>query len=108
MEIAVSGSSNEQLAMGVGEMKGKVVEEKDQVRVKRKTLQTVLEQCQRALELISNSEVGIKDDDDEDDDDKDDVDPQGEFSDLALRRDQETDEVCLVLFLLLLEVLEFD
>lgn len=29
MEIAVSGSSNEQLAMGVGEMKGKVVEEKD-------------------------------------------------------------------------------
>ncbi|XVF39619.1 hypothetical protein PTKIN_Ptkin01aG0048200 [Pterospermum kingtungense] len=93
MEIEVSGSSNEQFAMGVEEMKRKVVEEKDQVRVKRKTLQAVLEQCQRALELISNSEVGI-DDRDVEDDDKDDVDPQGEIAGLSLRRDQETDELC--------------
>ncbi|KAF9601563.1 hypothetical protein IFM89_020419 [Coptis chinensis] len=30
--------------------------ERDQLRVKRKTLQTVLEQCQRALELLSNKD----------------------------------------------------
>ncbi|XWS23967.1 hypothetical protein CRYUN_Cryun28dG0061000 [Craigia yunnanensis] len=94
MEIEVLGSSNESLAMEVGEMKGKVVEEKDQVRVKRKTLQAMLEQCQRALEFISNSEGGIDDDDDEDDDDKDDVDRQGEVSGVGLRRDQEVDELC--------------
>ncbi|XP_022733450.1 uncharacterized protein LOC111287269 isoform X1 [Durio zibethinus] len=82
--------------MEVVEMKGKVVEEKDQVRVKRKTLQAVLEQCQRALELLSNSEGGIDDDDDddEDDDDKDDVDHQGEVRGVGLRRDQEADELC--------------
>ncbi|XP_007018192.2 PREDICTED: uncharacterized protein LOC18591790 isoform X2 [Theobroma cacao] len=97
MEIAVTGSSSESLAMEVGEMKGKVVEEKDQVRVKRKTLQAVLEQCQRTLELLSNNEGGIDDDDDdddEDDDDKDDMDPQGEVSGVGLRRDQEADELC--------------
>ncbi|EOY15416.1 hypothetical protein QUC31_000534 [Theobroma cacao] len=95
MEVAVTGSSSESLAMEVGEMKGKVVEEKDQVRVKRKTLQAVLEQCQRTLELLSNNEGGIDDDDDdEDDDDKDDMDPQGEVSGVGLRRDQEADELC--------------
>ncbi|OMO57651.1 hypothetical protein COLO4_35202 [Corchorus olitorius] len=97
MEIAVSGSSNQSLAMEVGDMKGKVVEEKDQVRVKRKTLQAVLEQCQRALELISNNEGIIDDDDDEeeeDDNDKDDGDPQGEVSGVGLQRDQEADELC--------------
>lgn len=105
MEIAVTGSSSESLAMEVGEMKGKVVEEKDQVRVKRKTLQAVLEQCQRTLELLSNNEGGIDDDDDdEDDDDKDDMDPQGEVSGVGLRRDQEADEVCLILFCLLFVV----
>ncbi|XVE55592.1 hypothetical protein DITRI_Ditri03aG0171300 [Diplodiscus trichospermus] len=89
MEIEVSGSSNVSLTTKVGEMKRKVVEEKDQVRVKRKTLQAVLEQCQRALELISNSEGEIDDDDDEDD-----VDPRGEVSVVDLRRDQEADELC--------------
>ncbi|XP_022773098.1 uncharacterized protein LOC111315542 isoform X2 [Durio zibethinus] len=88
MKIEVTGSSNESLAMEVGEMKIKVVEEQDQFRVKRKTLQAVLEQCQRALELLSNNEVGI------DDDDEDDVDPQGELCGLGLRRDQEADELC--------------
>lgn len=34
--------------------------EKDRVRVKRKTLQTVLEQCQRALELL-NTTNGVDD-----------------------------------------------
>ncbi|XP_021283867.1 uncharacterized protein LOC110416259 isoform X1 [Herrania umbratica] len=95
MEVAVTGSSSESLAMEVGEMKGKVVEQKDQVRVKRKTLQAVLEQCQRALELLSNNEGGIDDDDDdEDDDDKDDMDPQEEVSGVGLRRDQEAEELC--------------
>ncbi|XWS25358.1 hypothetical protein CRYUN_Cryun27aG0062200 [Craigia yunnanensis] len=93
MEIEATGSSNESLAIEVGEIKRKVVEEKDQVRVKRKTLQAVLEECQRALELLSNNEGGI-DDDDEDDDDKDDVDPKGEVCGLGLRRDQEADEWC--------------
>ncbi|KAF7817019.1 testis-specific Y-encoded-like protein 2 isoform X2 [Senna tora] len=35
--------------------------DKDRVRVKRKTLQTVLEQCQRALELL-NTASGVDDD----------------------------------------------
>ncbi|XVF64875.1 hypothetical protein PTKIN_Ptkin09bG0201900 [Pterospermum kingtungense] len=94
MEIDVRGSSNESLDLEVGEIKRKLVEEKDQLRVKRKTLQAVLEQCQRALELLGNSEGGIEDDDEEEDDDKDDVDPQGEVSGLGLPRDQEADELC--------------
>ncbi|XP_022768428.1 uncharacterized protein LOC111312442 isoform X1 [Durio zibethinus] len=88
MEIEVQGSSNGSLAMGVGEMKGKVVEGKDQVLVKKKALQAVLVQCQRALELLSNNEGGIGDEDDGAD--KDDVDPQGEVSS---RTDQEADEL---------------
>ncbi|XVF36607.1 hypothetical protein REPUB_Repub19eG0071700 [Reevesia pubescens] len=92
MEIELTGSRNGSLAMEVmGEMKGNVVEEKDEIRVKRKTLQVVLEQCQRALELLSNSEGGIEDDDD---DDEDDVDPQEEVSAVGVRRDQEADELC--------------
>lgn len=38
--------------------------EKDRVRVKRKTLQAVLEQCQRALELL-NTTSGPNDDEDD-------------------------------------------
>ncbi|TYH72272.1 hypothetical protein ES332_D05G242700v1 [Gossypium tomentosum] len=92
MEIEVTGSSSkESFAMVVGGLKRKVVEEKDQVRVTRKTLQAVLEQCQRAIESISNSEGGI---DDDDEDDKDDMDPQGEASGAGLQRDQEVDELC--------------
>ncbi|MBA0866053.1 hypothetical protein Goshw_017524 [Gossypium schwendimanii] len=92
MEIEVTGSSSkESFAMEVGGLKRKVVEEKDQVRVTRKTLQAVLEQCQRAIESISNSEGGI---DDDDEDDKDDMDHQGEASGVGLQRDQEVDELC--------------
>ncbi|MBA0808652.1 hypothetical protein Gohar_024374 [Gossypium harknessii] len=79
--------------MEAEEMKGKVVEEKDQVRVKRKTLQAVLEECQRALELLSNCEDGT-DDDDEDGEGKDEVNHQGELNGVDLRRDQEADELC--------------
>ncbi|XP_039041611.1 uncharacterized protein LOC120180333 isoform X2 [Hibiscus syriacus] len=93
MEIVVAGSSSE--SCQGGEMMGKVLDEKDQVRVTKKTLQAVLEQCQRAIELISNGEGGIDDDDVEDEaDDKDDVDPQGEVSGVGLQRDQEVDELC--------------
>ncbi|KAL4279157.1 hypothetical protein GQ457_03G029970 [Hibiscus cannabinus] len=56
--------------MEVGQIKGKIVEEKDHIRVKRKSLQVVLEECQRVLELLSNCEDGT-DDDNEDDDGKD-------------------------------------
>ncbi|XP_039038698.1 uncharacterized protein LOC120176324 isoform X2 [Hibiscus syriacus] len=93
MEIEVAGSSSE--SCQAGEMTRKAVEEKDQVRVTRKTLQAVLEQCQRAIELISNSEGGIDDDDGEAEaEDKDDVDHQGEVSGVGLQRDQEVDELC--------------
>ncbi|GMI82792.1 hypothetical protein like AT5G49710 [Hibiscus trionum] len=89
MEMEVAGSSSE--SFQAWEMKRKVVEEKDQVRVTRKTLQAVLEQCQRAIELISNSEGGI---DDEDGEDEADVDPRGRVSSVGLQRDQEVDELC--------------
>ncbi|KHG01986.1 Lipoyl synthase, mitochondrial [Gossypium arboreum] len=79
--------------MEAEEMKGKVVEEKDQVCVKRKTLQAVLEECQRALELLSNCEDGT-DDDDEDGEGKHEVNHQGELNGVDLRRDQEADELC--------------
>ncbi|KAH1064873.1 hypothetical protein J1N35_029860 [Gossypium stocksii] len=79
--------------MEAEEMKGKVVEEKDQVRVKRKTLQAVLEECQRALELLSNCEDGT-DDDDEDGEGRDEVNHQGELNGVDLRRDQDADELC--------------
>ncbi|KAI3992043.1 hypothetical protein MKX01_014934 [Papaver californicum] len=45
-------------------------DKKDQLRVKRKTLQAVLEQCQRALDLINSGEV---DDGDGEDDDESEV-----------------------------------
>lgn len=48
-DVGSSGSS----APSVGDGKAK----KDSVRVKKETLQAVLDQCQRALELIRNGEV---------------------------------------------------
>ncbi|MCL7028326.1 hypothetical protein MKW94_015435 [Papaver nudicaule] len=52
---------------GVVILDDKKDEQQQQLRVKRKTLQAVLEQCQRALDLIGSDE--IDDDDGEDDDD---------------------------------------
>jgi len=64
---------------------------KDQVRVKRKTLEAVLEQCQRALEMISNT--GCIDDDDKDSDDGADSDGVDERTDgSSAPCDKETDE----------------
>ncbi|GLT60622.1 hypothetical protein SLA2020_333800 [Shorea laevis] len=96
MEIEVSGSGSDAL-MGKVERRRKV-EEKDRLRVKRKDLEAVLEQCQRALELLSNDDS--LDDDDENIDDKDctelgeDANRDGSS---ALPGDQETDELCNLL-----------
>ncbi|KAE8731283.1 Detected protein of confused Function [Hibiscus syriacus] len=91
-------SSNESLAVEGWEMKGKFLEEKDQVRVKRKTLQAVLEQCQRALELLNKAEAGIDDNDNDGEDGYDkDVDRRGEVSGGGLQSDQEADKLCYLL-----------
>ncbi|GMI83164.1 hypothetical protein like AT5G49710 [Hibiscus trionum] len=89
MKIEVSGSSNESLAMEVRQVKGKFVEEKDQIRVQRKSLKSVLEECQRVLELLSNCEDGT----DEDDDGKVEVNPEVGVRGVGLRRDEEADEL---------------
>ncbi|OWM67727.1 hypothetical protein CDL15_Pgr019228 [Punica granatum] len=73
------------------------MESKEPVRVKRKTLQAVLEQCQRALESLSNDQ-DLDDDDDEREEEEDD----GAGSDASLSRqssgalqdDTEADEFC--------------
>ncbi|GMI90614.1 hypothetical protein like AT5G49710 [Hibiscus trionum] len=77
--------------MEEGQMKAKFVDDKYQIRVKRKSLQAVLEECQRALESLSNCEDGT----DEDDDGKDavNVNPQVEVRGVGLLRDEEADEL---------------
>ncbi|KAE8056966.1 hypothetical protein FH972_013695 [Carpinus fangiana] len=91
MEVEVSESRS--AAIGVLRRENS---DKDRVRVKRKTLQTVLEQCQRALEMLNTTSGG---DDDEEDDSDDaggaDVDEEqrGEGSG-SLRGDREADELC--------------
>ena len=45
--------------------------EEDRLRVKRKTLQAVLDQCQRALELLGTTADGGDDDDEEEEEDRD-------------------------------------
>lgn len=64
--------------------------ETDRVFVKRKTLQTVLLQCQRALELLESNSAVDNDDGDEDNDDGGD----GAASDGDDRRGGEADELC--------------
>ena len=56
------------------ESKGKG--EREDVRVKKKTLKAVLEQCQRALESLNDVD-GVDDDDDDNDVDDDDTDQKG-------------------------------
>ncbi|XP_039039055.1 uncharacterized protein LOC120176777 isoform X2 [Hibiscus syriacus] len=90
--IEESGSSNESIAMEVGQLKGKFVEEKYPIRFKRKSLQAALEECKRALHSLSNCEDGT-DDNDEDDDGKDEVNPQVDVRGVGLRRDEEADEL---------------
>lgn len=63
------------------------------VRVKRKTLQAVLEQCQRALELLGNGEGGVDADDDDGDDRDDDGEEPSRRDSAPTCRDREADEV---------------
>lgn len=91
MDVEVSDT--EPSAIGKTRMENLV--DKDRVRVKRKTLQAVLEQCQRALELL-NSTSGVDDDDDSADDvdgENTDGDQSGESSG-SLQGDREADELC--------------
>ncbi|CAK9151392.1 unnamed protein product [Ilex paraguariensis] len=89
MEVEVSGAK----PIGVGIERAK--SERDRIRVKRKTLQDVLEQCQRTLELLSNT--GFVDDKNDQEDDRnvdaDDAEETGMASSVPCR-DNETEELC--------------
>ncbi|KAI5588984.1 hypothetical protein POPTR_005G157500v4 [Populus trichocarpa] len=67
---------------------------KDQVRVRRKTLKVVLEQCQRALELLNNAD-GVDDDGYSSGEESKEVEssPSRDSSSTSLG-DQEADELC--------------
>ncbi|XP_011015479.1 PREDICTED: uncharacterized protein LOC105119076 [Populus euphratica] len=67
---------------------------KDRVRVRRKTLKVVLEQCQRALELLNNAD-GVDDDGDTSGEESKEVEssPSQDSSSTSLG-DQEADELC--------------
>lgn len=67
-----------------------IITDPNPVRVKRKTLQTVLEQCQRALELINNASS----DDDDDDDENDDVSDSNQQPLPSTPPDPEADQLC--------------
>lgn len=67
-----------------------IIADLNPVRVKRKTLQTVLEQCQRALELINAS----SDDDADDDDENDDVSDSNQQPLPSTPPDPEADQLC--------------
>nr|AFK43505.1 unknown [Medicago truncatula] len=67
-----------------------IIADPNPVRVKRKTLQTVLEQCQRALELINAS----SDDDADDDDENDDVSDSNQQPLPSTPPDPEADQLC--------------
>ncbi|KAM6543222.1 hypothetical protein CsatB_007669 [Cannabis sativa] len=69
--------------------------ENDRVLVKRKTLQAVLQQCQRALELLETT-GGVADDDDEDDEGEED-DNTAEPSSGEDRSSGEAEELCELL-----------
>lgn len=67
--------------------------ENDRVLVKRKTLQAVLQQCQRALELLETS-GGIDDDDDDADEENGDA---SDNNNAGESRSGDADEVCSVI-----------
>ncbi|KAJ6304690.1 hypothetical protein OIU76_002045 [Salix suchowensis] len=68
---------------------------KDQVRVRRKTLRVVREQCQRALELLNNAD-GVDDDGDTSGEESKEVEssPSRESSSTSLGDQEEADELC--------------
>ncbi|KAI4337615.1 hypothetical protein L6164_016007 [Bauhinia variegata] len=68
--------------------------EKDRLRVKRKTLEVVLEQCQRALELL-NTTNGVADEEDDSESDSSVADKSGRLEESpSMRGDREADELC--------------
>ncbi|KAH7849419.1 hypothetical protein Vadar_017537 [Vaccinium darrowii] len=67
--------------------------EKDRLRVKRKTLEAVLQNCQRALELLGNADCVDNDDCSDSDADAGSV----EGGEGSSGRDKETDELCVLL-----------
>ncbi|KAJ9673982.1 hypothetical protein PVL29_023499 [Vitis rotundifolia] len=83
MEVEVSGSNS----LDVPKV------ETDRVRVKRKTLQAVLEQCQRALELLGNTGDVLDGDDEDDAVDGAEVEAESDGS-ASPCRDREADELC--------------
>lgn len=85
MEVEVSGSKSSSVDVP------KV--EKDRVLVKRKTLQAVLEQCQRALELLENTGDVLDGDDEDDAVDGAEVEAEGDGP-ASPCRDREADELC--------------
>ncbi|KAF5746774.1 hypothetical protein HS088_TW06G00949 [Tripterygium wilfordii] len=89
MEIEVSGSNSVVPSMDLDREKKA---EEDRIRLKRKTLEHVLDQCHRALELLSSGN-GVDDDDDSDGGPQ----SQGEASreDSSVQTgDREADELC--------------
>ncbi|KAF8377348.1 hypothetical protein HHK36_030725 [Tetracentron sinense] len=89
MEVEVSGSKSSPIDAGSG--RGR--REKEQVRVKKKTLQAVLEQCQRALESLRS--IDGDGDGDGDGDDVDGAEEEEEDEDLSSQcGDSETAELC--------------
>ncbi|KAB5557054.1 hypothetical protein DKX38_007963 [Salix brachista] len=68
---------------------------KDQVRVRRKTLRVVREQCQRALELLNNAD-GVDDDGDTSGEESKEVEssPSRDSSSTSLGDQEEADELC--------------
>ncbi|KAL6184628.1 hypothetical protein ACLB2K_046028 [Fragaria x ananassa] len=77
--------------------------DKDQLRVKKKTLQAVLDQCQRALESLGTTADGADDDGDDEEEDRDgggDAVGEGSGSTTTTtspRADCEADELCNLL-----------
>ena len=71
----------------------------DSIRVKRKTLQNLLEDCQRALELLNLAETGpggdgIEASGSQEEDNSDSPEREEEFSSFSDQGNPETDKVC--------------
>ncbi|XP_052190274.1 uncharacterized protein LOC127799979 [Diospyros lotus] len=79
--------------VAIGGRMGRAQSKKD-ARVKRKTLEAVLEQCQRALELLSTTDGGGGDDDDDSDGATSEEDEEDGGGSLPLR---DEDELCTLL-----------
>ncbi|KAJ4845924.1 hypothetical protein Tsubulata_008404 [Turnera subulata] len=96
MEIEVSSSGPAATAASSSSSGVVSMEQQDRVRVKRKTLQAVLEQCQRALELLSDEDdvAAERKEDDTDADDKDDDPGRAGCCSPGSPGDREADELC--------------